>query len=181
MEPGGAVVARGRNRVYDRKQPREALAWSLLAHAEVDALAKLSPERRYEDHVLLTALEPCVLCVGATRLATVGGVHYAGSDPYGGAAHLDLADLNPMLARLDVETSGPMLGPLGTFFTVLQAEFFLRRRPGGFVVAAYRRAEPSLVAAAETLRSLDVAERARRAEPLESVLRDAWPVIASET
>ncbi len=86
-----------------------------------------------------------------------------------------------MLARLDVDTSGPMLGPLGTLFTVLQAEFFLRRRPNGFVVAAYRRAEPSLVTAAETLRSLHVAERARRAEPLESVVLDAWPVIGSET
>jgi tRNA(adenine34) deaminase len=57
--PHGAVVARGRNRVYDRGSEPGQLSWSLLAHAEVNALAQLAPEPRYEDHTLLTALEPC--------------------------------------------------------------------------------------------------------------------------
>jgi hypothetical protein len=51
-------VAEGRNRIYEREAPPGQLANSLLAHAEVDTLVSLDPERRYEDHVLYTALEP---------------------------------------------------------------------------------------------------------------------------
>src|SRR6201999_3192788 len=47
----GESVAEGRNRVYERTGPPGQLANSLLAHAEVNALVALDPERRYEDHV----------------------------------------------------------------------------------------------------------------------------------
>ena len=85
VDSEGAVVAQGRNRVYEHAAPPRQLANSLLAHAEVNALLALDPERRYEDHVLYTALEPCLLCVGATVMTTVGRIRYAGADPYGGA------------------------------------------------------------------------------------------------
>lgn len=179
--PDGAVVARGRNRIYDRTPRTGELFGSLLAHAEVNALARLAPEPRYHDHTLVTALEPCVLCLGAARLATVGMVRYAGVDPYGGAACLDLSGINPMLDRVGLEVIGPTLGPLGTLVTVLQAELFIRRRPDGFVVAAYRRSAPELLGAAEELRSRDVAGRAAAGEPLADVLPDAWGVVAGVT
>jgi tRNA(Arg) A34 adenosine deaminase TadA len=82
VDGDGAVVAEGRNRVYERVAPPGQLANSLLAHAEVNALVALDPERRDEDHVLYTALEPCLLCVGATVMATVGRIR-----PRADAAH----------------------------------------------------------------------------------------------
>jgi tRNA(adenine34) deaminase len=181
VDPHGAVVARGRNRVYDRSSEPGQLSWSLLAHAEVNALAQLAPEPRYEDHTLLTALEPCLLCVGAARLATVGAVRFGGSDPYGGAARLRLSASNPMLDRGGFDVTGPELGPLGVLVTVLHADLFLRRRPEGFVVAAYRGSRPALIAAAEKLQGRGVAARASAGEPFTDVLPDVWDVVAGET
>jgi tRNA(Arg) A34 adenosine deaminase TadA len=78
----GAIVARGRNRIFD--PPGRGLSGSRLAHAEVDALAQLPTSARYGDHVLYSTLEPCLLCVAATLHATVGRIEYAAADPFGG-------------------------------------------------------------------------------------------------
>jgi tRNA(Arg) A34 adenosine deaminase TadA len=83
--PDGAVVARGRNRIFD--PPGRRLAGSRLAHAEVDALAQLPATERYRDHVLFSTLEPCLLCVAATLHSTVGRIEYATADPFGGACN----------------------------------------------------------------------------------------------
>lgn len=80
--PTGAIVARGRNRIFD--PPGHGLSGSRLAHAEVDALAQLPTSARYRDHVLFSTLEPCLLCVAATLHATVGRIEYAAADPFGG-------------------------------------------------------------------------------------------------
>ncbi|HZS29970.1 MAG TPA: nucleoside deaminase [Gaiellaceae bacterium] len=79
----GAIVARGRNRIFD--SPGTGLAGSRLAHAEVDALAQLPARERYREHVLYSTLEPCLLCVAAALLSTVGRIEYAAEDPFGGA------------------------------------------------------------------------------------------------
>jgi tRNA(Arg) A34 adenosine deaminase TadA len=79
----GAIVARGRNRIFD--PPGHGLSGSRLAHAEVDALAQLPTSARYRDHVLYSTLEPCLLCVSATLHTTVGRIEYAAADPFGGA------------------------------------------------------------------------------------------------
>lgn len=78
----GAIVARGRNRIFE--PPGHGLSGSRLAHAEVDALAQLPTTARYRDHVLYSTLEPCLLCVAATLHATVGRIEYAAADPFGG-------------------------------------------------------------------------------------------------
>jgi tRNA(Arg) A34 adenosine deaminase TadA len=179
--PDGRVVGRGRNRVYDRHAPAGELAYTLLAHAEVNALAQLPPEPRYEDHVLVTALEPCVLCVGATRLATVGTIRYGAPDPYGGAAAFTFGGANPMLDRLGLEVSGPELGGLGVLVTALHAELFLRRRPDGFVVAAYRARQPELLRLAEELRERDIAASAEEGAELTDVIAEIWDLIEALT
>jgi tRNA(Arg) A34 adenosine deaminase TadA len=81
VDGGGEIVATGRNRVYELDAPVPQIANSLLAHAEVNALVGLDPERRYEDHVLYSSLESCVLCVGATVMATVGRIRFAATRP----------------------------------------------------------------------------------------------------
>ena len=67
----GTVVATGRNRVFESAAPAPQIAGSRLAHAEVNALAQLSPRRRYEDHHLVVTLEPCTLCTGALAMSAV--------------------------------------------------------------------------------------------------------------
>src|SRR5207249_2357687 len=80
----GAIVGRGRNRIYGDLGDG-ALSGTRLAHAEVNALARLSPARRYERFTLYSALEPCHLCLSAAITSRIGCVRYAGADPYGGA------------------------------------------------------------------------------------------------
>jgi len=68
----GAIVAEGRGRRFESAAPPGQLAWTGVAHAELNALARLGPDRHYTDHALLTTLEPCAMCRGAAIQASVG-------------------------------------------------------------------------------------------------------------
>ena len=139
----GEIVTRGRGRRYVRDPAQGQLSYSHLAHAELNALAQLPPTRRYEDLTVLTTLEPRILCMGAAVMATVGKVEYAGADPYGGAAHLQLK--NAHTTRLMPHIVGPDGGSLGTIGALLHYAFYLERNPDGAVVDAYRQDLPDFV------------------------------------
>ena len=143
IKADGQIVARGRGRRYVRDSAQGQLSYSHLAHAELNALAQLPPTHRYEDLTVLTTLEPCILCVGAAVMATVGRVEYAGADPYGGAAHLQLQ--NAHTTRLMPQIVGPDNGPLGTIGALFHYAFYLERDPDGAVVTAYRQYLPDFV------------------------------------
>lgn len=138
-EADGTVVAKGRNRIYDLTVPEGRLAGTRLAHAEVDALAGLGPERRHEERVVWTTVEPCLLCVGATAVSTVRKLRYASADPHAGAAHA---------APDQLVMEGPLPGVAGQIGALLHVEPYMRNNPDGAVVAAYRRAAPDVLAAA---------------------------------
>lgn len=162
VDPDGGTVAEGRNARY--AAAGGPLAGSHIAHAEVLALGRLSSERNYPGHTLYTTLEPCLLCVGAAVMSNIGHVHFAGADPYGGAAAM--APTNAHLRRGLTTFSGPRPDALGTFAAALHVEFYLRRKPGGHVVAAYREAAPEVVAAAEVLAGMDLHGAAAAGAPL---------------
>lgn len=143
LDRRGEIVTRGRGRRYVREAAPGQLSYSHLAHAELNALAQLPPIQRYEDHVVLTTLEPCLLCVGAAVMATVGRVEYAGADPYGGSAHVQVE--NPHTARLMPSLIGPAEGALGVIGALLHYAFYTERNPDGVVVSAYREAMPEFV------------------------------------
>ena len=120
VAPGGAVVASGRNRIFD--PPGRGLAGSRLAHAEIDALAQLPNSARYRDHVLYSTLEPCLLCVAATLHATVGRIEYATVDPFGGgcSGSIDTAHWR----RSAPEIGEPLGRWLGRLSAALQSAFW---------------------------------------------------------
>jgi tRNA(Arg) A34 adenosine deaminase TadA len=122
--PEGAIVARGRNRIFD--PPGRGLAGSRLAHAEVDALAQLPVTDRDRDHVLYSTLEPCLLCVAATLHATVGHIEFATADPFGGGC-------NGAIDTAHWRRSAPTIGrPLGSWVGGLSAALqstFWQARP----------------------------------------------------
>jgi tRNA(Arg) A34 adenosine deaminase TadA len=165
----GEVVARGRNRVFDAAPPPTGqVAETRIAHAEMNALAQLGTEDRFSDAVLWSTLEPCPMCIGATWLATIGVVRYAGDDSYGGAARLIEAQLERIdRARSDpLEVEGPLPGPFGVLGAFLHVEWFLRARPQHRVTEAFRACAPDLVALADRVRLYD-----RRGAPLEEALQ----------
>jgi tRNA(Arg) A34 adenosine deaminase TadA len=173
----GAVVAEGRNRIYEPVAPDGQIAHSLLAHAEVNTLVGLDPEQRYEDHVLYTSLEPCLLCVGATVMATVGRVRYAGADPYGGGR---LIAVNPHVERLPLEFEGPRRDAFGALASALLPAFFLRRNRTGEVVRVYAEQMPGTLAVAEALLSAGAPELAASGVALPAALGRLWMYLPAD-
>jgi tRNA(Arg) A34 adenosine deaminase TadA len=158
VDASGRIVAEGQNAVY-RPGAAAPLAGSRLAHAEVAALACLTAEGAHEDKTLYATLEPCLLCVGAAVMTTVGRVSFAGTDPYGGATSFP-SDLNAHLRRTRTAFCGPLDDAVGLFAAAIHVEFFLRRKPDGQVVAAYLERAPAAVAAAHALGRLSLYQAA---------------------
>jgi tRNA(adenine34) deaminase len=177
VDGAGTIVANGRNPIYERRAPPGQIANSLLAHAEVNALVGLDPERRYEDHALYTALGPCLLCVGAAVMATVGRVRYAGADPYGGGDGASSASTRTSKACRSRSTA-PRDDPIGRLASALLVAFFLRRKPGGHVVGAYAARAPHMLPVARALLAARAPERAAPGVALRDALPDLRDALA---
>jgi tRNA(Arg) A34 adenosine deaminase TadA len=77
----GETVATGRNRMGERDPGDDVLAGTTLAHAELNALAKLRWPTSPDGLELWTTLQPCLQCLGAIRLSPVRTVHVLAPDP----------------------------------------------------------------------------------------------------
>lgn len=94
---GTDVVATGRNRLAETDPGDDLLAGTSLAHAEINALAKLPWGSDPAGLELWTTLQPCLQCIGAIRLSPVGMVHVLAPDPlFRGVERA--RDLNPFIA-----------------------------------------------------------------------------------
>jgi tRNA(Arg) A34 adenosine deaminase TadA len=87
------IVATGRNRLAESDPGDDVLAGTSLAHAELNALAKLRWGGHADGLQLWTTLQPCLQCLGAIRLSVVAEVHVLAPDPLfrgvEGARHLN--------------------------------------------------------------------------------------------
>jgi tRNA(adenine34) deaminase len=77
-----------------------------LDHAEMVALRQLTdlntPAPR--DRIMVyTTLEPCLMCYSALILNGIRSVVYAYEDVFGGGTNVDLRQLNPLYASMDVD------------------------------------------------------------------------------
>ncbi len=138
----GDIIAEGRGRRYENADAGRQLAYCHIAHAEVNALAMLPPGRHYEDHILLTTLEPCCMCLGAAVQATFTRLHFAGRDPYAGASGL-VVD-TPQARRRPLAVTGPLAGPPGRFAELLHVRWLLDFRAAEPVIDVQRRALPDI-------------------------------------
>ncbi len=149
--PSGDIVTAGRGRRYESSAPQQQLANSHVAHGELNALAQLPVDRHWEDHVLLTTLEPCGMCHGAAVQATIGGLAYAAPDPYGGTAGTPFT--TPQSRRRPLALQGPLPDERGAFATLLHIVWLMERPTAGHVVALHHQALPALTAYAEQRKS----------------------------
>jgi len=175
IDAAGAIVAEGRGRRYEPAAPPGQLAGTHVAHAELNALAQLGADRHYEDHALLTTLEPCGMCHGAAIQASVGVLAYAGADPYAGTGHLDFGI--PQTRNRPLRVTGPLPGERGRLAELLHIVFLVQRPAGPHVLAAQQAALPTQTAQAaapETLRLVtDLAAAHAPLAALRSALRAA--------
>jgi tRNA(adenine34) deaminase len=138
-----SIVARGRNRVLERALVPGLLAETLIAHAEMNALAALDLDRGTgEDFSLYTTMEPCLMCASTIVMVRIGHVHYAVADPMFDGLHEVLTG-HPYCAERAPQRHGPLDGPLAAFAGLLPLIFNMtgRRRVGGR--ASTSRCSPS--------------------------------------
>jgi tRNA(Arg) A34 adenosine deaminase TadA len=126
--PDGAIVHAARNRVSDTSAPPGEVFGSSVAHAEVNALARV-PFQRYRNLVLSTTLQPCLQCAAVIRMAKVATVRFAGHDAYWDDYHEFSRLAAREAARTPPERSGPRTDELGVF---------------GLLIARFRRGNPRL-------------------------------------
>ena len=148
VDHNGAIVGAGRSAVYGVPSPQQ-LSGSRLAHAEVNAMLRLPVDERHGGLRLVTSLEPCQLCTGAVRMATVGALTYLGADPVHGSAWL--LDSSRYVNHRPVQVTGPREDSVGRLASGLALAFVLRKNPDGQFATAFRHLRPDLAAAAGAL------------------------------
>ncbi|MFJ7214967.1 nucleoside deaminase [Amycolatopsis sp. NPDC098790] len=81
LGPGGDVVAEGRNRAYDPPGGDDPLQGNPIAHAEMNALARISVDADLSTTTLWSSHHPCVMCAAACEFTGVGQVRFIAPDP----------------------------------------------------------------------------------------------------
>jgi tRNA(Arg) A34 adenosine deaminase TadA len=94
MGPGGDVVASGRNRAYDPPGGDDRLQGSPIAHAEMNALARISADADLSTTILWSSHRPCVMCAAACEFTGVGQVRFVAPDPSDGQPGPDPAGVD---------------------------------------------------------------------------------------
>lgn len=77
-----AILAEGRNHAYDAPDQSDVLEGTPLAHAELNALARIATETELASATLWTTQEPCSMCTAAASFLGMGTVRYVAPDPW---------------------------------------------------------------------------------------------------
>ena len=127
----GTIVARGRNRVLEPATAPGALADTLIAHAEMNALADFDLDRGTgEALTLYTPVEPCLMCASAILMVRIGRVRFAVADPMFEGLQQTLGD-HPYCAERMPHRDGPLNGPMAVFAGLLPLMFNMTWTPRG--------------------------------------------------
>ncbi|MFK0244068.1 nucleoside deaminase [Amycolatopsis azurea] len=78
---GGDVVAEGRNRAYDPPGGDDPLQGSPIAHAEMNALARIATSADLSTTTLWSSHQPCAMCAAACEFTGVERVRFVAPDP----------------------------------------------------------------------------------------------------
>lgn len=147
----GAVVARGRNRIYDDNDLKGQVNRNQLAHAELNAMLQFNRDQHdFRACAIYTSMEPCPLCMGAIYMMGIGHIHYAARDTYAGST--DMLKSTPYLSRKNIQVSGPPDRELENALIGLVIAFDLAHKHLPFharinpVLAAWQAACPAGVA-----------------------------------
>ncbi len=142
----GVTVARGRNQINVGGDEALPLNGNFMAHAEMNAFARMAPFRADGLH-LFTTLEPCFMCAATSIFLHVAHVHYAVADEFFDGMH-DLWQAHPYPRRHVPERTGPLPTPLAAFARILPLSTQIRNGPAESVLAAATEAWADVVAVA---------------------------------
>jgi tRNA(Arg) A34 adenosine deaminase TadA len=81
LDETGNVIAEGRNHCYDPPSGDDPLQATPLAHAEMNALARIPTDTDLSVCTLWSTHRPCSMCAAACAFTGVGEVHFLAPDP----------------------------------------------------------------------------------------------------
>lgn len=141
----GRIVAAGRNRIAEQRDTPGVLAWTTLAHAEMNALAVLDLGP-VEGLTLTTTFEPCLMCASTILQVGIPAVRYAAIDPF-------FQGLDDWFSQLrvpgkPVPTRTELGGPVGAFAHVLHTSWLTFWSSNADVLDAHERLRPQHLAVA---------------------------------
>lgn len=95
--PIGSVIADGEGRIIARGHNSMNARGSKIAHAEIVAFDNAAGQAPLDarDLILVSTLEPCVMCAGAAMEASIDTVIYALEAPFDGGTHRVSAPRSP--------------------------------------------------------------------------------------
>jgi tRNA(Arg) A34 adenosine deaminase TadA len=81
LDASAHVIAEGRNHAYDPPGGDDPLQGTPLAHAEMNALARIATYADLSASTLWSTHRPCSMCAAACAFIGVGEVHFLAPDP----------------------------------------------------------------------------------------------------
>jgi tRNA(Arg) A34 adenosine deaminase TadA len=89
VDDTGALIADGRNRAYDDATGTDPLERTPIAHAEMNAMARLDTDAATDRLTLWSTQLPCSMCRAATDFIGIGTVIAIAADPSAPHHHID--------------------------------------------------------------------------------------------
>lgn len=147
VDKDGEIISRGRNHLRDDAANAGEVYRNELAHAELNALVKISHLSKNTLHqsILYTILQPCPLCFGALYMSGVRELRFAARDAYAGSDNL--LGKTPYLSVKPIRVTAPQDAELEEMVIAFFAADTLSEssvRPD-VVVEAERRIRPQAV------------------------------------
>jgi tRNA(Arg) A34 adenosine deaminase TadA len=81
LDASGDVIAQGRNHAYDPPAGDDPLHGTPIAHAEMNALARIATKTDLSVCTLWSTHRPCIMCAAAAAFTGVGEVRFLAPDP----------------------------------------------------------------------------------------------------
>ncbi|MFP5321957.1 MAG: nucleoside deaminase [Acidimicrobiia bacterium] len=166
------IIAVGRNRIAEPRSEPGVLAWTTLAHAEMNALAVL--DLGADARTITTTFEPCLMCAATILQTGIPQVRYASADPF-------FDGLGDWFATLDVPgkpapASSELGGPIGAFAHVLHTSWLAFWASNAEVMDAHQRLRPAhLRVAREIVEDEHLRAMAAEGAGVVDALERLWP------
>jgi tRNA(adenine34) deaminase len=170
-DASGTIVATGRNRLFEQHPGDDHLAGSSLAHAEMNALAKLAWRTGPAELSLWTTLQPCLQCTGAIRMSRIERVQVLAPDPL--FREVDrIRDISPFIAQYWPEHSRHDADAIAAFALLLPTHLmtFWNAPNDGWLRALPQVSE----LARELVATGELVEHAAAARAVDDVVRLLW-------
>jgi tRNA(Arg) A34 adenosine deaminase TadA len=174
LNRAGRLVSTGRNRAYEPATGQDPLEDTRVAHAELNALARVPTDVDHSELVVWSTQHPCAMCAAAIAFIGIGEVRYVADDP---SDHHPATEIVATRAGvLYVALNDPVWWTVANLLFLYPAA----EREGGAAanIAANVQRYPSLVdLALSQAGRRELGDRARLGWSLVDALTPCWPEI----